>query len=90
VVWQIKYSENIAKTLKKITPSDRQRIKRYIENRLITAENPTILGKPLQGKLGDYIRWRVGDYRIIGQIDEQQITILIIKIGHRKQVYQHF
>ncbi len=90
MVWQIKYSENIAKTLKKITPSDRQRIKRYIENRLITAENPTILGKPLQGKLGDYIRWRVGDYRIIGQIDEQQITILIIKIGHRKQVYQHF
>ncbi|MCF6346532.1 MAG: type II toxin-antitoxin system RelE/ParE family toxin [Thiomicrorhabdus sp.] len=87
MTWEVKYEEHVAKSLKKIDPVIRKRIKNFIEERLIHAENPKEIGEPLKGILNEYWRWRVGDYRIIGEIHENDIIIVILKVGHRRKVY---
>ncbi len=82
----IEYLENVFKedipSLNKIM---RERIQKAIEERL--AFNPIEFGKPLQYSLKGCRRLRVGDYRIIYKIEEPS-TVLIVKIGHRKEVYE--
>lgn len=68
-----------------IAAPDRKRIKKAIEERL--GSNPIEYGKPLQYSLKGCRRLRVGDYRIIYKIEEPE-TVLIVKIGHRKEVYE--
>jgi mRNA interferase RelE/StbE len=46
------------------------------------------LGKPLNGKLGTFWRYRVGDYRLICSIEDEKVTIVVVPIGHRREVYR--
>ena len=52
-------------------------------------ENPREKGKKLKGNLKDYWRYRVGKYRIITEINDEDITIIVINIGHRSDVYKN-
>ncbi len=87
MTWTIKYEQQVAKNLKKIDPENRKRIKKFIEERLINSINPKERGESLKGNLNEYWRWRLGDYRIIGEINENEILIVILKIGHRRNIY---
>ncbi len=62
-------------------------IKKWIEKNLIDTENPYLHGKQLVGNLSKYWRYRVGNYRILAEIDNQNITIIIVSVGHRKEIY---
>lgn len=85
-MFKIEYSKNFnAKYLSKIPKMFQDRIKRYIDSEL--SKSPFSAGKRLKGKLSGYWSFRICEYRVIYKIDEQRITILIIKIGHRKDVY---
>mgnify|MGYP001297252296 FL=1 len=87
--WKVIVDDNVFKTLQKLDKPVTARIIDFIENRLATAENPRVLGAVLQGaKLGEYWKYRVGDYRIIASIDDSQITITVVRIGNRKEVYR--
>jgi len=87
--WKVIVDDKVFKTLQKLDKSVTARIIDFIENRLATAENPRVLGAALQGaKLGEYWKYRVGDYRIIASIDDSQITITVVRIGNRKEVYR--
>lgn len=57
-------------------------------NKLGDTLNPREHGKPLKGNLKDYWRYRVGNYRIIAEIDDAKIRIVIIEIGHRRKIYK--
>lgn len=70
----------------KLSTSDKKRIKESIENKLTT--EPEIFGKPLRRSLGGYRKLRVGDHRVIFQIQNQKVKILCI--GHRSVVYKKF
>jgi mRNA interferase RelE/StbE len=59
-----------------------------LRDRLQPAENPRQLGKPLQGDKGGLWRYRVGDYRLICEIQDERITVLVLRVGHRKDVYR--
>ena len=69
---------------------DRQSAKRildFLENRIATLEDPRVSGKPLKGDLGIFWRYRVGDYRVLCEIQDGQLVILAALIGHRKEIY---
>ena len=80
--------KNALKQLKRIDKFQRRMIYGYIKKNLENTSDPKIQGKPLRGKLKNYWRYRVGDYRIIAEIDEGTVKIIIIKIGHRKDIYR--
>ncbi len=59
-----------------------------MEERVAAHDNPRDLGAALSGRLAGHWRYRVGDYRIICKIEDETITILVIEIGHRREIYR--
>lgn len=88
MAWTIKLDAAAFKQLKKIDKPARQRIEQFIDE-LADAETPRAKGSALQGEIFKGLwRYRVGDYRLICQIKDQEIMILVLEIGHRKEVYR--
>ncbi len=79
------------KAYKKFTKIDRHQqiiIWAWIEKNLIGTDNLKEHGKALKGTLKDYWRYRIGNYRILADIDNEEIKIIIFNIGHRKDIYE--
>lgn len=87
MTWEIKLNPLSAKTLKQLDKPTKQRIETFIDD-LATTNNPRTKGKALQGDLKGLWRYRVGDYRLIAQIKDAELVILIIELGHRKGIYK--
>jgi len=88
MVWEIKYLKSVEKQMRRISKKDRERIREFIEHRVSILDNPRHLGKSLKGKFLAFWRYRVGPYRIVCKIDESEITLLVVRIAHRKEVYR--
>jgi mRNA interferase RelE/StbE len=88
LAWTIEYSDRALKTLKKMDKQTARRIVDYLSERVAPAEDPRAFGKPLKGDLGEFWRYRVGDYRILCVIEDDQVKILAATIGHRKHIYE--
>lgn len=84
IMWQIKIDESLEKALRKIDIETRKRIFDFLKLRIATSENPRILSEPMKSNFAGFCRYRVGDYRIICRIEDDILTILVLKIGHRK------
>lgn len=63
-------------------------ILKWIQKNLIQTENPKLYGKELKGNLKSIWRYRVGNYRILVDIQDSTLVILILKIGHRREFYK--
>lgn len=87
LAWKVEVSESAAKELKKIGSSNASRIIKYLR-KLESTPNPREQGKSLKGALRELWRYRVGDYRILCEIKENELIILTLKIGHRKDIYR--
>lgn len=88
MAWKIEYSQSSLKQLKKIDAKAAARIIDYLTERVAPQENPRIFGKALVGsQFGNFWRYRVGDYRIICEIMDSEIKILVLKLGDRKNIY---
>jgi mRNA interferase RelE/StbE len=87
LVWGIKYTDSARKQLKKLDRQSAIRILDFMDERISKGENPRSLGKILTGpKLGSYWRYRVSNYRIICDIQDGQLCVLVIEIGDRKEI----
>ena len=84
---QITIQSNAKKQLKNLDFTVQKRIAKFIDN-LEELENPRIKGKSLAGNLSGFWRYRVGDYRIICDIVDNEITIYILDISHRSKSYK--
>lgn len=84
---QIIIQPNAKKQLKNLDFTVQKRIAKFIDN-LQELENPRIKGKSLAGNLSGFWRYRVGDYRIICDIVDNEITIYILDISHRSKSYK--
>lgn len=84
--WKITYKKSVKKDLKKISKDIKYIIRRAIEEKLMA--DPLKFGVPLRRNLKGLMKLRVGDYRIIYSIEEKVVTVHVIKIGHRKDVYE--
>ena len=85
--YDVEYSKTAMNTIKKMESSTSTLIRTWIEKNLMNTENPRIKGKALTGDLKGLWRYRVGDYRILAEIQDTKIVILILDIGHRSKIY---
>lgn len=89
MAWTIEYARSVQKYTKRLDPVIRKRIRQFLDERLATHENPRELGKALKGHaLGGYWRYEVGDYRVICDIQDQKLVVLVVEIGHRREIYR--
>ncbi|MDD2735975.1 MAG: type II toxin-antitoxin system RelE/ParE family toxin [Desulfuromonadaceae bacterium] len=88
MVWNIEIKPAADKALDKLDIQVARRILKFLHTRIALLENPRSIGEALSGPLGDYWKYRVGDYRVICDIQDNTITILVLAIGDRKQVYR--
>ncbi len=85
--YRILFTEKAKKQLKKLDKHTAALIIGWLEKNIEGCENPRIHGKGLvENKSGQW-RYRIGDYRVICEIEDQKITVLVLKIGHRREIY---
>jgi mRNA interferase RelE/StbE len=88
LAWRIDLTETATKQLSKLDKVEAKRITTFLRQRLATLDNPRSTGKALTGPLGDLWRYRVGDHRIICEIQDTVLRVLVVKIGNRRDVYK--
>ncbi len=88
MAWTIDYTQTARNQLKKLDKPVARRIVDFLDDRVAKQEDPRTLGKALTGPLGTLWRYRVGDYRVICEIQHGAVTILVIRIGHRRELYR--
>ncbi|MFO7887609.1 MAG: type II toxin-antitoxin system RelE/ParE family toxin [Eubacteriales bacterium] len=86
--YQVFYDKKAIRSLSKIDKNQQKMIYAWIEKNLVGTDNPKKYGKALKGNLKEYWRYRVGNYRILANINNAEIRIIIINVGHRKDIYK--
>lgn len=87
MAWSVEFLESAKRQLKRIDRSWQERILNYLEDEISTLDDPRARGKALVGDKRGLWRYRVGDYRIICDIQDGTFVIAAITIGHRKDIY---
>lgn len=85
--WRIEITRTAEKQIQKLDRKAQDQITRFLRERVQPAENPRQLGKPLRGEKRGLWRYRVGDYRLICDIQDEKISVLVLSVGHRKEIY---
>ena len=86
--YHVEYLPQVVKTLEKMDKFTKRIIYEWIDKNLEDCEDPRVHGKPLTANRVGQWRSRVGDYRIIAKIEDDKLIILVITIGHRRDVYK--
>lgn len=87
-VWRVEFDREAARDLRKLGAVAERTILRYMRERIATAEDPRRFGKPLIGDLKGLWRYRVGAYRIVASIEDDRFVVLVVTVGHRREVYE--
>jgi mRNA interferase RelE/StbE len=86
--WKVEVVAEAKRELEKLDTQVARRIERFLYERVATLDDPRSIGEALQGsRLGEFWRYRVGDWRIICKIEDAKLTILALRIGHRREIY---
>ena len=89
MAWAVEISAGARKALGKLDPAAARSILKFLDEKVACATDPRGVGKALAGStLGSFWRWRVGDYRIVADIQDRTVTVLVVRIGHRRDVYR--
>ncbi len=88
MAWTIEFAPRVEKDLRKIGPQAARRILDYLRNRVAVLDDPRQLGQPLKGQLAELWRYRIGDYRVVCELRDEVLVVLVLRIGHRKAVYR--
>ncbi len=86
--WDYKISGRAIKQLKKLDPQIKKRVISFLDERISGSEDPRQWGKQLKGELNNIWRYRVGDYRILCQMQDEHWIVLVVSMSHRRQVYR--
>jgi len=87
-MWRIEITRTAEKQITKLARPAQRSIQRFLRDRLTPADDPRQWGRPLHGEKRGLWRYRVGDYRLICDIQDEKITVLVLEVGHRKDVYR--
>lgn len=85
--WTLQFSTEAKKKLKKLDRPISERIIAFFHARVLMCSNPRQFGKPLLADLRGYWSYRIGDYRVICDIRDDELVILAVEVGHRRDVY---
>ena len=86
--WKVEISKRARKNLRKIGHVAASEIIHFLETKVQGSEDPRLSGKALKGDLGEYWRYRVGNYRILCDIIDDTFVVLVIDVDHRKNIYR--
>jgi len=87
LAWKIEYTETAQRQLAGIDRKAAKSITRYLDERVATDEDPRRFGDPLKRDLSGLWKYRVGAFRIIVEIQEDRVVVLVVRIGHRSKIY---
>lgn len=85
--YKVIYEKKAIKSLSKIDKGQQAIILAWVEKNLVDTDDPKKYGRALKGNFKEYWRYRVGNYRILASINDDQIQIFIFNVGHRKEIY---
>ena len=89
MVWRINVSASAEKQLGKLDRPVAQRIRNFLRDRLAVLDDPRAIGEALHGSdLGEFWKYRVGDWRLICEIRDKEILITVLSLGNRREVYR--
>ncbi len=89
MAWRIEFDAAAERDLDKLDPPVARRILAFLHQRLAQLDDPRSLGEALRGsRLGEFWKYRVGDYRLIASIEDDRLLILVVRIGNRREVYR--
>jgi len=89
VAHNVELSESADRELGKLDVQQAKRILKFLHQRIAKLDDPRGIGEALHGsRLGEFWKYRVGDYRIICKIDDDRLVVLVLRVGHRKEIYR--
>lgn len=89
LAWRIEFDDAALKELAKLDKPIARRILAFLRERVAVLEDPRSVGEALKGsKLGEFWKYRVGDYRVIANIEDGAVRILVLKVGNRREIYR--
>lgn len=88
MAWKVELDHLAKRDINKLDRQVAIRILKFLNDRLSKAADPRMLGESLKGKLEEYWKYRVGSYKIICSISDNTLTVIVIKIGNRREVYR--
>ena len=86
--WNVDFGERARKELRKLDRQAQQEILKYFRERIASEEDPRRFGKPLSGNMTGLWRYRVRNYRMICSIEDDKLIVLVLRVGHRKEIYE--
>lgn len=86
MAWKIDLSSNALRQLRKLDKPIANRILKFLRGRIEKLDDPRKIER-LQGPLGDFWKYRVGDYRVICSLQDDKLVVWVVRIGHRSEVY---
>ena len=89
MAWTVELSQGARKDLKGLDPPVARRILKFLKERIATEEDPRRVGEALEGsRLGEFWKYRAGDWRMICHIQDEMVLVLVLPVGHRSTVYK--
>jgi mRNA interferase RelE/StbE len=87
-VWRVEFDRTAARELRKLGADAERRVLTFLRTRIAGSSDPRRLGQPLTGDRQGFWRYRVGDYRIVATIEDERFVVLVVTVGHRREVYR--
>jgi mRNA interferase RelE/StbE len=89
MAYNVELSESADRELGKLDAQQAKRILKFLHERVARLDDPRSIGEALHGsRLGEFWKYRVGDYRLICKIEDDRLVVLVLRVGHRKEIYR--
>jgi mRNA interferase RelE/StbE len=88
MAWKIEFDPAALKELKNLDKPIEQRILKFLHERVAKLDDPRQIGASLKGTLSGLWKYRIGDYRLICSLENDRLVVLVLRIGHRREVYK--
>ncbi|MBL8675973.1 MAG: type II toxin-antitoxin system RelE/ParE family toxin [Alphaproteobacteria bacterium] len=88
MTWRVEWDDRARKELRKLDHPVQKEILKYLRTRIVESKNPRLFGQNLSGNKTGLWRYRVEDYRLICRIEDDILVVLVVGVGHRKEVYE--
>ncbi len=86
--WKVEISDVAERQLRKLDRPTQERILSWLFDRIEGCKNPRHFGEPLRGDLAGSWRYRVGAYRVLCEIQDEKVLVLVLAVGHRREIYK--
>lgn len=86
--WRVEFDRSAVRDLRGLGADAERRVLRYLRERIAGSEDPRRLGQALTGDRKGLWRYRVGDYRMVASIEDDRFVVLVVSIGHRREIYR--